>query len=344
MKFAKYFILGVNILMVGIIVLCYLAPMISPSRNPYLPAFGILYPFMFMIHVGFVVFWFFVKKKYTLISILTLLLGFSAFGKMMSFGSEVNKANTGNIFKVSSYNIAQLQLLNNSGKEDFYKNMEGIIDEEVCFFQEMSGVIYEKMKKRYRKAHFAYFPKKSTLIVSPYPIINKGNLNISSSTNSCIYADMKINNQLVRFYNAHLQSNSITNLVNKVKINSSLNDEKNWNKVGAILKRYSQATKIRLEQIALIKKHASNCTIPYVLGGDMNDVPQSYAYSKISNGLIDGFRKRGFGLGTTFAGRIPTLRIDYIFGSSGLRFLSYDTDRMRFSDHFRISARLEIEK
>lgn len=328
--------------MIAVILLCYLAPWIPPSRNPYLPAFGILYPIMFLIHVGFIIFWVFVKKKYALLSLVTLLLGFSAFGRMISFNSEVPKANTGNIFEVHSYNIAQLRLLDSDNEDSFYKNIDRAIEEGIFFFQEMNSSIYETMRKRYAKAHFAYSPRKSTLIISSYPIVKKGDLNISSSTNSCVYADIKVNNNLIRFYNAHLQSNSITNLVNNVNINTGLNDEKNWNKLGAILKRYSNATKIRLRQIDMIKKHAVNCPIPYLIGGDMNDVPQSFAYKKISSGLKDGFLERGFGLGTTFAGRIPTLRIDYFFCNQGLRFLSYDTYRTKFSDHFNISARLEI--
>ncbi|MBK7344952.1 MAG: endonuclease/exonuclease/phosphatase family protein [Saprospiraceae bacterium] len=76
------------------------------------------------------------------------------------------------------------------------------------------------------------------------------------------------------------------------------------------------------------------------MAGDFNDSPQSYAYRIIRNGLNDSFEHGGTGFGTTFAGRIPGLRIDFILGSQDLNFVRHHVSPVRFSDHYPVLSRV----
>jgi endonuclease/exonuclease/phosphatase family metal-dependent hydrolase len=81
-----------------------------------------------------------------------------------------------------------------------------------------------------------------------------------------------------------------------------------------------------------------------VVCGDFNDTPNSYTYHQISKGLNDAFREAGSGIGTTYVGKIPFLRIDYILYSKE-RFdpLYFKVIRKNLSDHYPVVSTLKIK-
>ena len=70
--------------------------------------------------------------------------------------------------------------------------------------------------------------------------------------------------------------------------------------------------------------------------GDFNDLPNSYAYEKIGKGLLNAFEEKGDGLGRTFSGISPTLRIDNIFVDPRYKIEQYVRIKKKLSDHFPI--------
>src|ERR1017187_5142624 len=54
---------------------------------------------------------------------------------------------------------------------------------------------------------------------------------------------------------------------------------------------------------------------PVILCGDFNEVPLSYAYRILTQGLHDDFQEAGWGSGTSHSDALPWTRIDYIFSS-----------------------------
>ena len=77
--------------------------------------------------------------------------------------------------------------------------------------------------------------------------------------------------------------------------------------------------------------------------GDVDDVPNSYAYFTIKGNLDDAFIRRGRGLGRTFRFISPTLRIDYIFADKQLKTKQYTKLDVPFSDHYPLIADFEIK-
>ena len=83
---------------------------------------------------------------------------------------------------------------------------------------------------------------------------------------------------------------------------------------------------------------------PVIVCGDFNDVPNSYAYTTIGKNLQNGFAEKGFGIGNTYDGISPTLRIDNIFADKKFDVVQFERFKKKLSDHFPIAADLLYKK
>ena len=75
---------------------------------------------------------------------------------------------------------------------------------------------------------------------------------------------------------------------------------------------------------------------PYksVVCGDFNDVTESYAYSKIKDGLTDLFTATAWGYRYSFRSNYMLVGIDHILIDHRLIPLSLTIDRKNYSDHY----------
>jgi endonuclease/exonuclease/phosphatase family metal-dependent hydrolase len=154
--------------------------------------------------------------------------------------------------------------------------------------------------------------------------------------NSTLWVDVKAGKQKFRVYNVHLQSNRVTKDTEKVLEDGDLNDQETWSDIKNVVKKVGGATQIRAEQAEQLRAHIDACKSPVVVCGDFNDTPNSYVYKTIANGLTDSFREKGFGFGTTFAGALPFLRIDYILASPNFSIYSCIVAKGNYSDHYPV--------
>ena len=87
----------------------------------------------------------------------------------------------------------------------------------------------------------------------------------------------------------------------------------------------------------------SDCSLPLVMAGDMNDIPASFLYSQITRYLEDTYRDEGLGFGTTYNGSFPRFRIDMVFRSKEFTTLSYHRIKSPISDHYPVMVSLEMK-
>jgi len=191
-----------------------------------------------------------------------------------------------------------------------------------------------------------YFQKGSNdqfglAIFSKYPIINRGLVGTDPRKfNHVIFTDVVMRKDTVRVYNMHLESMSIDEdaLVNPDPDYLEKELKNLWQKL-----KYGFET--RAQQVDLLVKHIKDSPYPVVLAGDMNDVPYSYSYRCLKKVLSNSFESRGRGFGTTYNGRIPFLRIDNQFFSSGIQGVNFDThQQVVHSDHFPITAEYKLKR
>ena len=67
-----------------------------------------------------------------------------------------------------------------------------------------------------------------------------------------------------------------------------------------------------------------------------------FLYWPIIQTFKDAFTISGFGFGGTYIGKIPFLRIDYIWHDKNLQSLNFKTHKSEFSDHRAISTEILI--
>lgn len=340
MKIFRYLFLLINIILILSLFTSYMAAYISPEANRFVPLFGLFFPYFFFLNVFCVIGWLFTKKwTYGLLSFAALLIGFSAANRFMSFDSK-KVIKSPKIIQVSSYNLASGLLIRTKQKADFYTFIKEQYQDGVFFFQESSTTILNKLEAQFPDEHFVRLKGKRATIMSHYPVVNSGIIDFKDNFNVCVWADIKMGDELIRVYTVHLQSNQVTRIAEDVRSNGELGDKETWSNVKRMMFRYSKSTIKRHDQVEKILENIESVDHPVIVAGDFNDIPQSYLYTDMSNRLKDAFVEKGFGLGTSFNGPIPALRIDYIFLDQRFQILDYKTHRLPFSDHYPVSSKI----
>ena len=179
-------------------------------------------------------------------------------------------------------------------------------------------------------------------IFSRYPIVHQDRLNFHQhSLNQAMFADIKVNADTIRVYNVHLQSMAISDEA----VAATLRGERIRSEGKNTIKRLRYGFLERSRQVDKLVEHIASSPYPVVVGGDLNDIPWSYTYEQLALCLHNAFEVRGSGLGQTYNGKIPFLRIDHQFYSDGLQPRQFTIHReMPYSDHFPVSVVYSISE
>jgi endonuclease/exonuclease/phosphatase family metal-dependent hydrolase len=175
--------------------------------------------------------------------------------------------------------------------------------------------------------------------LSRYPIVEKGVVPFDrEGTNMCIYTDIDYNGKIVRVYNMHLQSLHFKQTDLEFLKSLNFSDEQTLAGAKNIFSRFKHAFIRREEQAKTIREHINDCPYPVVLCGDFNDTPLSYSYELLKGDLIDAFQEKGTGIGSTYNGAFPLLRIDYVLHSANLQLHYFEKKKEDLSDHYPLVA------
>jgi endonuclease/exonuclease/phosphatase family metal-dependent hydrolase len=110
-----------------------------------------------------------------------------------------------------------------------------------------------------------------------------------------------------------------------------------------IYHRLSNAFVKRSVQSKIVLSHIEKSPYPVIVCGDFNDSPISYCYQSFSDQLIDSFKEAGNGIGSSYAGTMPSYRIDYVFHSEEFKAIRYNTLKEKLSDHYPVTVELIIK-
>jgi len=174
---------------------------------------------------------------------------------------------------------------------------------------------------------------------SRFPIIKQSRIPFTGSINAAMYTDIRILEDTVRVFNIHLQSIRFQKdhyaFMDTVRFKYSADQMREIRRIGS---RLRMAFSMRAEQASMINGYIRDSPHPVIVMGDFNDTPQSFAYRKIRRGLYDAFRKSGRGFGNTYAGELPSFRIDHIMYSDPLVPYRFKRIKTNDSDHFPITT------
>ena len=352
----KNILKGITIFVVFCLVLSYLSPFVHPESWGLIPLFGLAYPVIIIFHLFLLISWLFINKKWALALGILVLLGGNLHFRTLTLGFGDNPKGAKEI-KIMSYNVHLFDLYN-ADPELARKNKDKIIQyvvnenpDIVCFqefyhqdeptdFVTRDTLLVLLESKDYHARYKQVLSKRRNFgvsIFSKYEIIKKGDVVFDGghqTNNFCIYADIVTPDDTIRVYNLHLQSIRLSE--NDYAVFES--DQEENSGFFAVLAKVKAAYPIRASQTDKVIEHISHSPHPVVVCGDFNDTPMSYTYSQFISSLTDSFRNTSFGIGKTYAGKIPAGRIDYIFHSPELGSQNFTIQEEVLSDHYAISC------
>ncbi|HFB61362.1 MAG TPA: hypothetical protein ENJ69_00080 [Bacteroidetes bacterium] len=345
-----------NWLVAGMMLLAYLAQKEAPSQHTAVAVFGLVYPVLLLANLFFIAFWLLQKNSRWLLSLLILLVGFSHLKTNLNFSFHLRQNNPGpTAIKVMSYNVQGFARSNRAAYNPEIK--KGILtflakqNPDILCLQEYSGKKRDLFRRKNNKnAYFhSYYTQKGSkntglVIVTRYKIFQKGFLKFKNYRTFGIFSDIVAGNDTLRVINVHLASISLEQDDLDLLSNppsSRWKKQNVTNHFADIYHKLQRAFRLRERQLSRVIRTIQTSPWPVVLCGDFNDTPSSWAYHRIATLLTDAFVEKGTGLGATYAGPLPFLRIDYLFAGKKYKVLSYQKYNLRFSDHYPVSMQIK---
>lgn len=363
LSFIDKIIFWLNALLCFALLISYLAPIIDPKKVWVFAFFGLAYPLLLIGSIIFMLYWIIRKKWHFLLSLICIVIGWNVLlnsfelhvqsSGSYSPNSMVIRMMTYNVHNFKRYGAANdistkqeiLQLIAEHqpdiiGFQEFYTRKAGQYDLRDSILKIM-GTNWYYFEPVLANSQEAIGPA----IFSRFPIVAHGIVpfNNKLSENSCLYIDVKKGDKQFRVYSVHLQS-----------IRFDPDDYRYLNGIarqgkteGSSAKRLGSKLKSafikRSDQVVKVKEHAAQCPYPYIISGDFNDTPSSYAVNQMAKGLKNAFREGGTGFGRTYNGDFPNYQIDYIMASPQFDIQNYLIISKKLSDHYPVMSDLILK-
>lgn len=332
----------------------YASVLINPEIIAFPAFFGLAYPYLLLINVVFVVIWAVNFKKEIFISILVIALGYNHFNNFIRFRNvESGEAD----FSLMTYNIRLFNHYDSdrNSENDILTYLKSEHPDILCLQEfyingPVSGLerrfaypvnkdynVHKKFIHIRDKRHYGI------VTLTSFPIVGRGDIIHTNSASLSIYTDIVIDSDTFRIYNNHLQSFKLRrmekSLLEELYASEQIGTVKDLRDLSFSLK---QGFARRAHQAKMVREHINSSPYPVIVCGDFNDTPISYSYRKIRKGLKDAFVESGTGAGFTYKGNYPPNRIDYILFDNRLMSEGFETDRVKYSDHYPVKAYFSI--
>jgi endonuclease/exonuclease/phosphatase family metal-dependent hydrolase len=354
----------INIVFALLLIGSYLSTHINPGKH-YLWAFlGLGFPILLTINIAFLFYWLVRRKIQLIFSLVAIILGAHHISHVYQISFKTKPVDVENSIHVMSYNVRLFDLYNWTNNKEtrnqIFEQLNRVQPDIICFqeFYQSDSVDFKTrdtlVKFLNANNYFEGYSQKARLdshfgvaTFSKYPIIHGyvGKFERERS-NNYVVTDLLINGDTVRVINAHagsigFQEGDYQYIGGKGTTNYYPWEEKPKEVFQQkILDRLHLGFKRRGAQVDKLVEEVKTSPYPVILCGDFNDTPVSYTYGSFDKLLIDSFTEKGNGLGGTYIGYIPGLRIDYIFHSTHFKAIDYTTHPEKLSDHKAISTRL----
>ncbi len=352
----------VGVFLAASLALGMVAGKFDPREHIYIAFFGLAYTFLLIANAVFV-FWWLLRKQWVL-ALLTLgviLLGWNSVIATIQFSGETGssvKADEDYV-RILTYNTHQFKKYGEANDVSTRDRIINVIKEQnpdiLCFqefFTRRKGEfdLIDSVKKQLKLKYYYYVPAidnnyESTglAIFSRYPIKDTGYIPFGPlKGNESIYVDVQVGKSLFRVYNVHFQSISFQKedyeYIDKVAKNMGA-ELTSSRRIASMLK---SAFNKRSQQVAIMKEEMKVCTIPYIIAGDFNDTPVSYAVTQITKSLKRSFIEQGSGFGKTYNGAFPNFQIDYIATTKDFDIINHYVPNAKLSDHFPVRSDLKL--
>ena len=325
---------------------------------------GLLAPYIVIAQLLLFIFWLLAKPSLSLIPLFTLAIGWETLFSLVAWHPGMNMAQKkkDNICRVISWNVKgfngnQATSTLKLRTQDIAYSIQKWNPDIICM-QEYNtndrpndianhatyfnkNYPYNYFSKDIQIADKSYFL--GCIIFSKYPIIKAQRIAYTNQE-SLIYVDLLRGDDTIRVFTTHLASyrfkqNDFIALEATAQANSiDISGKK------GVLRKMRTAFVERAVQAQIVKKYLDESPYPSIITGDFNDVPSSYTYKTIRGDWSDSFLEKGFGIGASYLGISPTLRIDYILSNAYWKTKGWESLDENLSDHHMIMADLQLIK
>jgi len=228
-RFFKRFLIALNLIVAGLFLIACLVPYLNPAVWWFMGFLGLAFPYLALLLVFSIIFWWVVKPVVSIIPIITLLIGW----KQLSVLFAVHKYETftekkdSTRLRIVDWNTRSLQGLSNKPDKkriDRATIPETIITKnpDIICLQEfntsdaqnninpfLSRYPHYYFSRDFKRPKLNY--KSGSIIFSKYPIIDSGKVHYPGPAGeSLIYADIQTPNKIIRVFTTHLQSFKFT--------------------------------------------------------------------------------------------------------------------------------------
>jgi endonuclease/exonuclease/phosphatase family metal-dependent hydrolase len=359
--------LAANFVVLIFLALGFIAAYIPPDKYWIFAFAGLAFPYMALINVIFLIIWLVTRKMYFFISLAALLLCWSRISGFFQFSGNDSGYTTESSIKVVSYNVRIFDRYQWESKK-ISRNAEGILtltnqlSPDILCLQEyhagrkgkvnMEDSIIKYTGLKHSHIEFVRLNGKTKpfgiATFSRWPVVSSQTINFKGNTvNFCLINDIVCYGDTLRVFNIHLESIQLSNedylyvsdIANQAESKGlfSRNSRK-------IVSKFKNAFIARASQAREVAERIQTSPYPVIVCGDFNDTPSSYSYYTIAKDLSDAFKESGSGFGQTYAGILPSFRIDYILHGQEFNSTGFQRIREPLSDHYPVTAILNLQE
>ena len=354
------------LMVISLLIGCF-AGDVDPRENRIIPFFGLAYPFLLLLNI-FMIAWWCIRGRwmFAVLTILVIGLGWRALTATFSVTGDTGDGPKTDVsmIRMMTYNVHSFRPydagLVTDSSEAIKSKMLKLIEQEnpdiIClqeYYTRNKGTfqLTDSLKKILNTAHYYFRPSSENdyeatglAIFSKYPIKNRGNISFAPGRggNESIFVDVEVNKKLIRVYNVHLQSIAFNKQDYQYldKVTKKMDPELVPSK--RILSMLNNAFLKRSGQVDIMRAHMNACEKPFLIAGDFNDTPASYAVTQLTSSLNNSFVKKGKGFGRTYNGKFPNFQIDYIAATKDFKVINQRIVEAKLSDHFPVRSDLSL--
>lgn len=341
-----------------LLVLCYASIFVNPARAWFLSIAGVLFPPLWLVNMGLFIWALLRRSRAAWIPATALLTTVFIVGQYYQLSSpKPDPRDEGKpTLSIVSYNVGRFMTTPDARKypsvsacSDSLLGAVAAMDADIICLQEFFCLkkedVADVLRRKFPGYHLHYRVYKDkgnsfgNVILSRYPIRDKGVVDFDSSANLTIWSDVKVGDEKFRVYDCHFESYnfSLPRFAKSLRKDYRAALKNTEDKLRASLVR-------RHSQVDQVMRNIEDCPLPSVVVGDFNDTPLSYTYTHLRSGRKDSFVAAGKGSGATYAYLRPFVRIDYILFPRYCKAVSHRVIHNTLSDHYPIRAELILGK
>ena len=347
-----------NIALALATLLALLSPYVAPGRLWPVAFAGLAFPSLVLAHLAAFTWYLLRKRRRFWLSAVCLILSLPGINALVGFGESPHDSKDEQeetlTLTLVNYNLLGGARVYSDDVDAFRQNLDRLNEQvfegaDLVALEETPSyrVVRDSISLRMNAAgvRYHYFPPGIYISLhSRYRLMEPEVLAEFNQSNAVLTALVSPREgDTLRVFAAHLQSNSVRLDGSDMMRQAARNSRRVYWKMRKIARNYRSAARSRARQAAQIAKAIRASRYPIILLGDLNDTPQSFAVNELLRaGLSDSFSESGTGIGVSYPGTIPGLRIDYLLASEQFHWRKSEVIDIDLSDHRPVRAVLEL--